>query len=155
MHKIYKRYPQRVMFLKSKDAIMHTAPVESVRAFFNQRIRWASKAEKYDDNRILPVLLVVYFLNSMLMILPLISFFYNVRFSFLHFHFSLIGAWLLMMILKTISELFFLLPVAAFFSRQSLLWLFPLMQPFHIIYTVIAGFLGKYGTYHWKGRSVK
>ena len=58
MHKIYKRYPDKVMFLKSKDAIVQTAPVNSVKEFFNQRIRWASKADKYDDKRIFAVLLI-------------------------------------------------------------------------------------------------
>jgi hypothetical protein len=29
------------------------------------------------------------------------------------------------------------------------------MQPFHIMYTVIAGWLGKFGSYKWKGRKVK
>jgi hypothetical protein len=28
-------------------------------------------------------------------------------------------------------------------------------QPFHILYTVIAGWLGKFGSYQWKERSVK
>ena len=63
MHKIYKRYPGQVMFLRSKEAIVQTAPVKTVTQFFNQRIRWASKADKYDDKRMMPVLLLVYFFN--------------------------------------------------------------------------------------------
>jgi hypothetical protein len=45
--------------------------------------------------------------------------------------------------------------VAAFFNSSKLLFWFPLAQPFHIVYTVIAGWLGKFGTYKWKGRDVK
>ena len=155
MHKIYKRWPDKVMFLKSKEAIVHTAPVNSVSEFFNQRIRWASKADKYDDKRIFAVLLLVYLVNVMLLVLPVIAVFDNVQYSMFNVQCSIIGVWLLLLLLKTITELVFLYPVAKFFGKQSMLWMFPLMQPFHIIYTVIAGWLGKFGSYSWKERKVK
>ncbi len=155
MHKIYKLYPDKVMFLKSKEAIVQTAPVISLKDFFNQRIRWASKADKYDDKRIFAVLLLVYVVNVFLLVLPVIVVFNNAQYSMLNIQCSLIGVWLLLLLLKTMVELFFLYPVAKFFDKQSMLWLFPLMQPFHILYTVIAGWLGKYGSYSWKERKVK
>jgi hypothetical protein len=31
---------------------------------------------------------------------------------------------------------------------------FPLLQPLHIAYTLIAGWLGKFGSYDWKGRKI-
>jgi hypothetical protein len=68
---------------------------------------------------------------------------------------SIIQYWLLLLILKTITELFFLFPVAVFFNKKKSLWWFPVAQPFHILYTVIAGWLGKFGSYQWKERSVK
>lgn len=157
MHKIYERYPERVMFLKSKDAIVHTAPVHTIGQFFNQRIRWASKADKYDDKRILPVLALVYFFNVLLLALPIIAIFNNnsIQSTNQLINQSTISIWLCLLIFKTTAELIFLYPVARFFNKQSLLLLFPLMQPFHILYTVIAGWLGKFGKYKWKGRSVK
>ncbi|MCB0708794.1 MAG: hypothetical protein KDC15_05330, partial [Chitinophagaceae bacterium] len=63
--------------------------------------------------------------------------------------------WLWLLLLKTLVELVFLYPVAIFFGKQKLLWLFPIMQPFHILYTVIAGWLGTFGKYNWKGRNIK
>jgi cellulose synthase/poly-beta-1,6-N-acetylglucosamine synthase-like glycosyltransferase len=155
MHKIYRRWPDKVMFLKSKEAIVQTAPVHSVAAFFNQRIRWASKADKYDDKRIFAVLLLVYFVNVLLLLLPVFALFNNVQYTMFNVQCSIFGVWLLLLSLKTFAELVFLYPVAKFFGKQSLLWLFPVMQPFHILYTVIAGWLGKFGSYKWKGRNVK
>ena len=155
MHKIYKQHPDKVMFLKSKDAIVQTVPVHSVKEFFNQRIRWASKADKYDDKRIFRVLLLVYLVNVLLLVLPVTALFLNIQLSISNYQLSIWGVWLLLLLLKTIVELIFLYPVATFFGKQSLLWLFPLMQPFHIIYTVIAGWLGKFGSYRWKERKVK
>jgi cellulose synthase/poly-beta-1,6-N-acetylglucosamine synthase-like glycosyltransferase len=155
MHKIYKRYPDKVLFLKSKEAIVQTAPVNSVKEFFNQRIRWASKADKYDDKRIFAVLFLVYVVNVLLLGLPVFALFNNVQWSLVIGHWSLMGLWLLLLFIKTIAELIFLYPVATFFGKRKLLWVFPLMQSFHIIYTVIAGWLGKFGSYHWKERKVK
>lgn len=155
MHKIYKQYPDAVSFLKSKEVIVQTQPVNTVAAFFNQRIRWASKADKYDDKRIFGVLAVVYLFNVMMLCLPVIALINNVQCSTFNIQYSIFDIWLLLLLLKTFTELYFLYPVAAFFNQQKILWWFPLMQPFHILYTVIAGWLGKFGSYKWKGRKVK
>jgi len=154
MHKIYKHYSDKVMFLKSKDTIVQTAPVHSIKEFLNQRIRWASKADKYDDKRIFLVLTVVYFTNMILLLLPFISLFNFEKFSIINYQLSILQLWLLLMVIKTIVELIFLYPVAKFFGKQNMLWLFPIMQPFHILYTVVAGLLGKFGNYNWKERKV-
>jgi len=158
MHKIYKRYPDKVMFLRSKEVIVQTTPVNSIKDFFNQRIRWASKASKYDDKRIFAVLLIVYLFNLALIVLPVFALFKNeildIRLYPFSFLISVFELWLFLIIIKTVIELFFLYPVAKFFGKQGMLWAFPLMQPFHIIYTVIAGWLGKFGSYSWKERNV-
>jgi len=155
MHKIYKQNTDKVFFLKSKAVIVQTAPVKKVKEFFNQRIRWASKADKYDDKRIFAVLLLVYLFNLLMITVPIIAIFKNVQCSMLNIQFSIIEFWLSLLVAKTIVELVFLFPVAKFFNKQSLLWLFPFAQPFHIVYTVIAGWLGKFGSYQWKERKVK
>jgi cellulose synthase/poly-beta-1,6-N-acetylglucosamine synthase-like glycosyltransferase len=155
MQKIATKYPDDVYFLKSKDVIIRTKPMDSLISFLNQRIRWASKATHYTDKRITAVLLIVYLLNLSLLAIPLICLFYNPIYRFGGFDFSILGSWLLLIILKTTAELYFLVPVAGFFGEKKLLAWFPLAQPFHILYTVIAGWLGKFGKYQWKGRSVK
>lgn len=155
MHKIYSKWPGKVRFLKSKEAIVQTAPVKTISEFFNQRIRWASKADKYDDKRIFAVLLLVYLLNLLMLLLPVIALLYPQKLSIISFPLSLTNLWLFLLLTKTIIELIFLYPVAKFFGKQRSLWWFPVMQPFHIVYTIIAGWLGKFGSYKWKGRTVK
>jgi len=157
MHKIYERYPQRVLFVKSKEAIVQTAPVSTLSAFLNQRIRWASKADKYDDKRIFWVLVLVYLLNVMMLVLPIVALCCPVQYPLPNTQYLLSGfqSWLLLLLFKTCIELYFLYPVARFFNKTALLWYFPLAQPFHIVYTVVAGWLGKFGSYQWKGRKVK
>jgi glycosyltransferase involved in cell wall biosynthesis len=145
MHKIQKLYPDKIGFLKSRDSIVKTGAAETLANFLNQRVRWASKADKYPDIKITAVLLLVYLFNGWILLTGIFAFF------------SVQALYLLLSLLvcKTIVELIFLYPVARFFKSRSLLWWFIPAQPFHIIYTVIAGWLGKFGTYTWKGRKVK
>lgn len=145
MHKIFKKYPDRVHFLKSSKAVVRTKAAETLLEFFNQRIRWASKADKYSDKRITAVLFLVYFLNVWILFLGICSMF-NAAVS---------TTFIIALIIKTIVELLFLYPVTKFFNKVKLLWWFPAAQPFHILYTVIAGWLGKFGSYKWKERKVK
>jgi glycosyltransferase involved in cell wall biosynthesis len=147
MHKIAKKYPGDVHYLKSKNVIVQTAPVHTVKEFFNQRIRWASKADKYDDKRIFIVLLLVYVFNVLMLLLPI--------WSLVNGQWSLLCNWWILLVAKTVIEMIFLIPVARFFNKSPLLWFFPVAQPFHILYTVIAGWLGKFGNYTWKERKVK
>ncbi len=155
MHKIALQFPAGIAYIKSPEVIVKTEPVHNIKEFFNQRIRWASKADKYDDKRIFWVLLLVYLFNVMLLVLPVTGSFVNTEWSMFNAQWSIWEMWLLLVSMKTIAELMFLYPVATFFCKQSLLWLFPLAQPFHIVYTVIAGWLGKFGSYQWKDRTVK
>ena len=155
MHKIYSENKKGIVYLKSAAVIVQTKPVKTITEFINQRIRWASKADKYEDKRMLPVLIVVYFFNVLLLILPIIAFLSNFKFLNFNFQFSTLQFWFWLLLFKMVIEIIFLIPIAKFFNKLPLLFLFPLMQPFHIIYTVIAGWLGKFGGYSWKGRQVK
>ncbi len=145
MHKIFVRFKKQVYFLFSQDSIVQTPPMRTWKDFINQRIRWASKADKFDDKRIITVLVFIYLFNLSFIIIPAAAFWYK----------NLWYYWLAMMAAKTIIELRFMFPVARFFREEKLLWWFPVMQPFHIFYTIIAGWLGKFGKYSWKGRVVK
>lgn len=144
MHKIRKQHPKQLGYLFSPDAVVRTLPMADWSSFFQQRIRWASKAERYDDKSIIAVLALVYLFNLLLLSLAIAAFF------------SGTAAWLFLFStsVKIIVELVFMLPVARFFRQQQLLWWFPLMQPLHIVYIVVAGWLGKFGSYRWKERKV-
>jgi cellulose synthase/poly-beta-1,6-N-acetylglucosamine synthase-like glycosyltransferase len=145
MQKIQKVHPGKIMFLKSADVIVQTQSEETLKDFMNQRIRWASKANTYTDKKITGVLLFVYLFNAWIFILAISSFFFAKAFYL----------FLIAFCIKVFVELLFLYPVAKFFNKQKLLWWFVPAQPFHILYTLIAGWLGTFGSYRWKGRKVK
>jgi hypothetical protein len=90
------------------------------------------------------VLLLVYLFNVSLFFTAIAAFFSS----------TALYALLVFIAIKTTAELWFLVPVARFFNRQKWLWTFPFMQPLHIIYTIIAGWLGRFGKYEWKGRVI-
>ena len=146
MQKIEQQYPGRIAYCRSTDAIVTTRPEPTLRAFLRQRIRWASKATHYRDKRILPVLMLVYLFNVSLLLLLL---------SGIFGYTSALVAGCGLLLFKTSVELVFLLPVARFFNMTQLLPWFPLAQPFHLLYTVISGSFGQFGSYQWKGRSVR
>lgn len=145
MYKMKREFGKRLSYLFSSKSIVLTAPMPGWKQFLHQRIRWASKASYYEDKGMLMVLWLVYLLNAILLVGLIASFFYPVLFPHV----------LLLIAIKTIAELGFLLPVAHFFQLKKWLLYFPLMQPFHIVYTVIAGWLGKFGSYQWKSRKVQ
>ena len=145
MQKISSRFSGRTAYLLSTDAIVHTQPTKTWKEFFNQRIRWASKATNYNDIKIFGALFLVYFFNCALLALLIAGFWKPYMWAgFLGILFG-----------KIVVELIFLYPVAVFYNKGTLLKLFPLYQPLHIVYTVMAGWLGTFGSFEWKGRTVK
>ena len=144
MHKIYLRWPEQVFFLKSSRAIVSTRPESTWKGFFHQRIRWASKADSYDDKRIFWVLLLVYLVNALFLALAIAAC-WNSWWGFLL---------LVLLVAKTMVEYPFVSEVAGFFGQRRLMAWFPVLQPLHIGYTLVAGWLGKFGSYRWKDRKV-
>jgi cellulose synthase/poly-beta-1,6-N-acetylglucosamine synthase-like glycosyltransferase len=142
MEKMAGRFPGRIAYCLSRDTIVDTRPVGSVREFLRQRIRWASKAREYKDGRMFFVLLLVYLLNLAMLMLAVAACVQP----------PLWTSWLVLLLAKTLIESWFLYPVARFFGSEGLMaWFLP-SQPFHILYTVMAGFFGQVKGYRWKGR---
>ena len=94
--------------------------------------------------RIFRVLLLVYLINLFFFGLLVASFWNTWWF------------WLLvcLLALKTVVEYPFVRSIATFFGQQELMVYFPLLQPLHIIYTIVVGWLGKFGSYYWKDRKI-
>ena len=113
--------------------------------FFWQRIRWASKSAHYGDPKIFLSLLLVYLINLYFIVLVIAGFWNSMYWSLA------VTAW----IVKFAIELPFVFSVAKFYEQRYLLPWFFLMQPLHIIYTVVIGLLSQFGSYYWKGRKLK
>jgi cellulose synthase/poly-beta-1,6-N-acetylglucosamine synthase-like glycosyltransferase len=145
MQKFFRQYPGGSVYLKHSAATVSTKVEPDWHHFFQQRIRWASKAGQYDNRGIQAILLGVYLFNLCLFVLLIAGLF------------NLTYAWLFMLaiILKTTVEWGFVYHAARFFEKKAMAyWLF-LFQPIHIVYTVSAAMLGWFGKYQWKDRTVR
>ncbi|MFI5156971.1 MAG: glycosyltransferase [Chitinophagales bacterium] len=144
MQKFFKKFPDKVHFLKSKQAIVSTNPAKSWSAFFMQRMRWAGKATKYENKGIFLTLLFVLFLNACLLAFFIWGFWEPN--GFLYF--------LLLIVLKTLLEFPFALVVSRFFNQSHLMKFFFFLQPLHIFYTVSVGIFSQLINIKWKDRKI-
>ncbi|PZF74279.1 glycosyltransferase [Taibaiella soli] len=144
MMKMQDRFPERIDTLKAQQAIVRTAPQTTWNGFLQQRIRWASKSGKYNDKRLTIALVMVYLLNVAMLVL---------------LFFCCNKLWLTVLLpmyfVKTIVEIYYLIPVSRFFMKTRQLVIFPFLQPLHVLYISLAGFLGIVGVYKWKDRKLK
>lgn len=145
MQKVNKRYPGSVRYLKSSQAVVQTFPQRTLKGFFQQRLRWASKSTSYSDKRITVVLVLTYLFNLTIICNTFILFFDISVFRLLAFQ----------LFIKLAAEFIFLTTVTRFFHRQSLLTLFFPAQLLHIIYVVVVGLLGNFTSYYWKERHTR
>jgi len=145
MHKLFKKYPHSVGFLKSNTATVYTFPQESVAGFFRQRSRWTSKSTHYSDKRITAILVIAYLFNLSLLI------------NFIAWPFGELFIKLLLaqLIIKFITEYILLSSVASFFKRKDLLSVFLPAQLMHICYVLVIGIAGITTKQQWKGRDIK
>jgi cellulose synthase/poly-beta-1,6-N-acetylglucosamine synthase-like glycosyltransferase len=130
-------------WLGSSKCLVTTTSTGGIRSFFEQRIRWGSKARYYSDKDLL-FLSVMVWMASVFMVV-------NLTMSF--FSFVLFQVFMVSLVIKSAVEFTLLFRTARLFGRQHLLWLFPLAAIFHYIYITVAGLFSMTGRYIWKGRS--
>ena len=145
LQKVAARFPGRIGFLKKREAIVYTHAKHNLKSFLNQRRRWASKSTKYKDKRIIALAVSIWFLNVLLIVNALLGFYDSYFFKL----------FLAQMLIKTVFEIAFILPVLSFLKRTKLIGLIILVSPIHIIYLIYVGIKGNTGKYAWKGRMVK
>ncbi|OJV53027.1 MAG: hypothetical protein BGO31_04545 [Bacteroidetes bacterium 43-16] len=144
MQKIQNRFPGGIDYLFDPKAIVDTPVQPDWASFLNQRIRWASKADSYPQRKLTLVLLLVYLFNLNMLFLAIAACFNPIACKSLQYIF----------LSKIIAEIIFVTPLSIFFNKRNELLFLIILQPLHILYIISAGFLGKFGTYKWKGRSV-
>jgi len=145
LHKIAARYPDKIGFLKNRDAIVYTHAKENLNAFIQQRKRWASKSTRYKNKGIIALGVVIWVFNLSILGNFIAGLFLP---SFLTLTFY-------QLIVKMLLETLFLWRVTGFAKRRALLVLIPVLNVLHILYIVYIGIAGNSGKYNWKGRMVR
>jgi len=148
MHKIVKKYPDDIAYIKQAGAAVRTTPKRSVRSFLNQRLRWATKTTSYQETQVTVVWGLVWLFSISIVLTGLLSVFYS----------PLLGLFLLQLAAKVIADYVFLRHIARFFGRHDLMriWVFGAAVFLEIWYVVTVGVLGSVkAKYEWKGRTVE
>jgi cellulose synthase/poly-beta-1,6-N-acetylglucosamine synthase-like glycosyltransferase len=141
LQKAVAKYPEKVHYLKSKEAIVVTKPVDGWLNLFYQRVRWASKTVSY-ENDFGEMLAWVVFLGNLALVA---GFALSVAKLF---------AWeylLALFILKFIVDTILLIQANGFLRHGK--FFFPvfsaLLYPFFSVVVALYSIVGKY---KWKGR---
>jgi cellulose synthase/poly-beta-1,6-N-acetylglucosamine synthase-like glycosyltransferase len=131
-----KKIGKKILYLKSEKAFVQTNPEKSLRAFFNQRKRWASKSRSYTDYQTILAALAVFFVN------------FEIVFSFITAFFIPFFkiCFLIIFLSKILIDSVLLIPFLKFSNQNKLIKFIPLLSffyPFYIIFTAIFGIFGK------------
>jgi cellulose synthase/poly-beta-1,6-N-acetylglucosamine synthase-like glycosyltransferase len=145
LQKVAERYPGRIGFLKSRDAIVYTHAKPTLAEFMQQRRRWASKSTKYKDKSVVALAVCIWLFNLSMLVNAFLSFYKLAFFE----------VFALQLLLKYVFEAAFLLPITMFFKRSGLIVLLIILSPIHVLYFVYVGLIGNTSKYQWKGRLVK
>ncbi|RYD71790.1 MAG: glycosyl transferase, partial [Sphingobacteriales bacterium] len=145
MHKIAAEWQDDVHFLKSQESIVYTSALLGIKAFLQQRKRWASKGKHYKSTKLTLLLASVYIFYALTLASLFLGFFHWKYFIVLIFA----------LLLKCLPEWIFLRRISVFFNRKELMNCYFVTVLLQIVYVVIIGIYGNFGKYNWKGREVK
>lgn len=146
MHKIAARFPDKVHFLKNQEVIVETQAHHSLKSFYYQRKRWASKWKHYNSPLTMALAVFIFLANFSLIATVILYLFHQIDSENVLIVFSL----------KFSAELFFLILVLSFLRKKNLIWLIPFVQLMYPCYVTFFGLVaqGK-NEYIWKGRNLR
>ncbi len=146
MQKIAKDSSFTVKFCIDKSSIVKTNSNKTLKDFFHQRKRWASKGLFYSNKSLVLKLILIYLLYLGLIAQLILSYFLHPIFI-LSFIFSIT--------LKFIFEFRILLKGKEMLFNDLNLKNFLIVEIFQIPYIIVTGIVGVFGNYLWKQRKIK
>lgn len=144
LYKIKQKYPQKIGYIFNKNAIVETSAMPTIKTFLQQRIRWASKTSSYKDKNMIFSLIVIYFYTIVLFVTIILEIIHPLYVPF----------FLICIVLKLLLEYSFLYKISRFFNAKNALKWFLIVQPFYLLYIILAGFLGFFKKTNWKNRVI-
>lgn len=145
LEKFIKKWPNRVQYLKSKDAIINTFPVNSFQELIAQRVRWASKSSNYNLVRGKFVGIVVMLMNLLFCLLPLLLLFTNVSWQLIAF----------VLFSKFIVDGILLFQTFQFTEQKFRFRRFIISTVLYPFFTIFVFLKSLFKSYTWKNREFK
>ena len=132
----------KVGYLKNKDFIVKTKPINDLFELFMQRVRWASKTSSYKNNYAKILAVIVLAMNLSLLLSLGIWYYGKINFCYIVFAFGIKYCIDYLLLYKTNSYL----RKKKLFPPLASSLLYPLFSSLVAIYSI-------FGSYRWKGRS--
>lgn len=129
-----RNYPEGIVFLKDRNAIVNTDSEASLSKFYKQRIRWTSKTLFYNDSNLILVSSLVFLYNFNIVLTSILSI-VNVQFLYLVF---------VQYAVKSIADFLLLRNFLSFLQDKKLIRIFPFAQiiyPFYILSVSLMGII--------------
>lgn len=145
MQKIHHTKKYKIKFALDKKAIVLTDANSSIKDFYHQRKRWASKGLFYKDFYLLIKLILIFLFYLSLIIQPILGVFISPVFFLSLFISFFIKVSIEFLVITTGVELLF---------DKEILKSYLITEIFQIPYILIAGFMGMFGNFVWKDRKV-
>ena len=145
LEKFIKKWPNRVQYIKSKEAIIHTFPVTSFKDLIAQRVRWASKSAKYSLTRGKIVGIIAMLMNMLVCFIPILFFFSTISWK--------------LIVIALLSKLFIdgvlLVQTFQFTSQKFRIGYFILSTVLYPFFMIFIFFKSVFSSYTWKNREFK
>lgn len=146
-HQIARRYPEQIVFLKTPRASVQTESAATLSAFWQQRLRWATKNNQSKDRDLLLSLAQVFMLSWFILLTLLTLPWYGLKGLLL---------FLVLLGIKTFQDYHLLREASTYFDRKDLMRYFWPAQILHILYIAVIGLAANLvKTYRWKGRRLR
>jgi cellulose synthase/poly-beta-1,6-N-acetylglucosamine synthase-like glycosyltransferase len=141
LQKAITQFPKKVHYLKTKNNIVLTKPLDNWKSLFYQRVRWASKTTSYQSDFGKRLGLVVFF-GNLVIVLSLCLFLIGLL------SFQNLG---LLFLLKFIVDSILINKTSFFLNQRKMSYLIlsSLLYPFFSVSVALYSFFGEY---EWKGR---
>ncbi len=134
-----RRMGRKIIVQASMGATVWTKAQGSLRRFFNQRIRWASKAGQYTDHWAQAVAMVVFITNFLLLVWMAVG----------------VRQFLVLYGIKAMVDFLLLWAYLGRYGHKKLLIWFLVEEILYIFYAVSIGVLSQFIGFEWKGRKYR
>lgn len=134
-----------VFFIPDTNAAIKTSVPSTLKAFFNQRIRWASKAGGYKDFTAILVALIVYIYCMAMAICAVGACLGNIQ---------CLVAFSLLFVSKLCIDLILFIVTAKHFESKKYLWLALPFECVYFLYIIIIPILSLFKKTKWKERMI-
>ncbi len=145
MEKALKQDKSLVHYLKNTHAIVKTKPQTNLNALIWQRVRWASKTSRYNNNFAKLVGLLVLLMNASIVI----------GFALAALGLFPVKSLVYLFIIKILIDFLLLYKASLFFNKTSLLKHYVWSCFVYPFFSVYVAFISMFLTYKWKNRRFK